>query len=111
MKTESAKPPRRWQFTLRTFFLAVALIAFATWYGIHFRRMTVRANHHLTILRQPFILLTTIIPREGIEADNRIREWHQAKAEECLTARWYPWREVDESFVPQITVHVGTGGR
>lgn len=98
--TTMTKPRRRWQFTLRTTLVGMAVIAFAVWYAAHFWKMTIQARRHrATIEQSPWV---GIIPPEYIDNERRIQAYHQAKAEEYFAARWYPWRSVEASTFPVL---------
>jgi hypothetical protein len=108
LATMTTKPRRRWQFTLRTFLIAVALIGVATYYGTHFWRLTVRGREHQAELvrQQQWIYQNMgdsfVVPSQYWKANEADSRWHQSKAEALLLARWFPWAEVDESDLPPL---------
>lgn len=103
--TSTTEPRRRWQFTLRTFFVAVALIAVTFHSGTHFWRMTVCAREHKAEAIRRSVWMEndmTYIPEQHWKANEADKRWHEEKVRECLMARWFPWCQVDESNLPPI---------
>jgi hypothetical protein len=103
--TSTTEPRRRWQFTLRSFFIVFVLIAVTFHSGTHFWRMTVRAREHQAEALRRHVFNErdfTYIPEQHWKANNMDLRWHEDKVRECLMARWFPWRQVNESNLPPV---------
>ncbi len=106
----SDKRKRRWswQISLRTLLLVITMAGGLLAYGSHFRRLTLQAQAHRDEAQRRldwgFQMLTVSfhMPQQYWIANGADREWHTAKEQECLQARWFPWREVDESNIPPL---------
>lgn len=104
----TAPSGKRWQFTLRTIFVATTILAVILGYGVHFGRLTARARNHLQEvaacqkIASFWMSVSFHVPQEHHAANDARRDWHETKARECLTARWFPWASVaDEKRPPE----------
>ena len=98
-----------WQVSLRTLLLLITVVGALLAYGSHFRRLTLQAKSHREEAQRreewgfQMGRVSFRIPQQYWIANEADREWHTVKEQECLQARWFPWREVDETSIPPIT--------
>lgn len=107
METNS-KGKRRWswQIGLRTLLALITVLAALFAYGSHFRRLTLQAQTHRDEAQRradwlgQMVTVSFHIPQQYWTSNEADLKWHTAKEKECLQARWFPWRKVDDTSIP-----------